>query len=80
MHQQQNLPVLKEQLQKQGVAGVTDAQWRENVRRNRIETARTWDGGRSREMGGAVNTYFTPEERLAFARFRRIETQRHESG
>jgi cellulose synthase operon protein C len=63
------LPVLKEQIQRQGVIGLTDAQWRENVRHNRIETARNGMAGALDEMGVAVNTYFTPEERLAFAHF-----------
>lgn len=64
-----SLPVFKEQVQKQGFAAITDAQWRENLRRNRIETARTGMAASLAEMGGAVTTYFTPEERLAFAHF-----------
>ena len=63
------LPVLKEQIQKQGILGLTDAQWRENVRRNRMETARAGMAGALDEMGVAVNKYFTPEERLTFAHF-----------
>ena len=63
------LPVLKEQMEKEGVAGITDAKWREHQRRIRMETARTGMTGALREMGSAVNTYFTPEERLAFAHF-----------
>ena len=64
-----SLPVLKQQMERVGVTGLTDAQWRENVRRTRIETARNGMQGSLQEMGGAVNTYFTPEERLAFAHF-----------
>src|SRR5271157_721569 len=64
-----NLPVLKEQVEKTGIVGLTDAQWRENVRRNRIETARTGMMGALEEMGSTVNAYFTPEERLAFGNF-----------
>ena len=64
-----NFPVLKEQMEKQGITGITDAQWRENVRRHRIQTARTGMAKALQEMGSAVNTYFTPEERLAFAHF-----------
>ncbi|HET6177372.1 MAG TPA: hypothetical protein VFE61_10595 [Candidatus Sulfotelmatobacter sp.] len=64
-----SLPVLKEQVEKVGVTGLTDAQWRDHVRRTRIETARSGMTGAMQEMGGAVNTYFTPEERLAFAHF-----------
>ena len=64
-----NLPVLKEQMEKQGIAAIADSQWRDNTRRSRIETARTGMESALQEMGGAVNTYFTPEERLSFAHF-----------
>ena len=64
-----NLPVIKEQVEKQGVTGLTDSQWRENIRRQRIETARNGMAGALAEMGSVVNTYFTPEDRLAFAQF-----------
>jgi tetratricopeptide (TPR) repeat protein len=64
-----NLPVLEDQVQKQGLGGLTESQWREHVRQNRIATARNGMAACLQEMGGTVNTYFTPEERLAFARF-----------
>ena len=64
-----NLPVLKEQVEKEGVAGITDAKWRENQRLLRMETARNGMTGALQEIGTAVNTYFTPEERLTFAHF-----------
>jgi predicted Zn-dependent protease len=64
-----SLPVLEQQVQKQGIGGVTDAQWREHLRANRIETARNGMAAALQEMGIAVNTYRTPEERLAFAHF-----------
>jgi predicted Zn-dependent protease len=63
------LPVLKEQLIRQGIAGMTDAQWREHARSMRGEAARAGMVAALQEMGNAVNTYFTPEERLAFAQF-----------
>jgi tetratricopeptide (TPR) repeat protein len=63
------LPVLKEQVEKEGVTGISDAQWRENQRHTRMETARTGMTGALQELGGDVNTYFTPEERFAFAHF-----------
>ena len=63
------LPVLKEQVAKQGVTGLTDAQWRENTRRKRMETARNEMESALQELGSTVNTYFTPEERLSFAQF-----------
>jgi cellulose synthase operon protein C len=69
-----HLPVLEEQMEKQGIAGMTDAQWRENTRRSRIQTARTGMEAALEVMGGAVNTYFTPEERATFAQF--VESKR----
>jgi predicted Zn-dependent protease len=63
------LPVLKEQLEKRGIASVTDAEWRENARRTRVETARNGMAAALQEIGSTVNIYFTPEERLTFARF-----------
>ena len=62
-----SLPVLKEQLARQGIAAVTDREWRNRTRENRVRIAR--DGLRSAlsEMGSAVSTYFTPEEKVAFA-------------
>src|ERR1019366_10688044 len=64
-----NLPVLKEQVERQGIAAVTDAQWRERVRQTRIATARNGMAAVLEEMGTTVNAYFTPEERLNFASF-----------
>ncbi len=64
-----NLPVIKEQVEKQGIAAVTDRQWRARVRQTRIETARDGMAAVLEEMGNTVNSYFTPEERLTFARF-----------
>ena len=63
------MPVLKEQLARQGIAAITDREWRERTRQNRIRTAR--DGLRVAlsEMGNTVATYFTPEEKVGFARF-----------
>ena len=63
------LPVLKEQLQKQGVTGLTDGQWRENMRRRRVETARNQMQSALQELGTTASTYFTPEERVSFAQF-----------
>jgi tetratricopeptide (TPR) repeat protein len=63
------LPVLKDQIERAGLTGITDAKWRENQRRIRIDTARNGMTGALKELGSAVNAYFTPEERLAFAHF-----------
>jgi len=69
-----SLPVLKEQVEKQGIAAVTDAQWRARVRQTRIEAARDGMAAALQEMGSTVNSYFTPEERLGFAHF--VESKR----
>ena len=68
------LPVLKEQVARQGIAAITDKEWRDRAQDNRVRSAR--DGMRSAlsEMGTAVSTYFTPEEKVAFAKF--AETRR----
>ncbi|MGA7557362.1 MAG: hypothetical protein WBW12_00460 [Terriglobales bacterium] len=64
-----NLPVLKEQIEKQGISAVTDQRWRDRVLQTRINTARDGMAVVLGEMGSTVNTYFTPEERGAFASF-----------
>ena len=64
-----DLPVLKEQVAKQGITGLTDSQWRENTRRKRMETARNGMESALQEMGSVVDRYFTPEERLTFVSF-----------
>ena len=69
-----NLPVVKEQLAKQGISGLTDQQWRNRVRQSRIEIARNGMSAALQEMGSAVNNYFTPEERLSFSHF--VESKR----
>ena len=63
------LPVLKEQVARQGIAAITDREWRDRTQENRLRAAR--DGMRSalNEMGATVSTYFTPEEKVAFAKF-----------
>jgi tetratricopeptide (TPR) repeat protein len=63
------LPVVKEQVEKQGLTGLTDAQWRENMRRRRMEIARNQMQSALQELGTTVSKYFTPEERLSFAQF-----------
>ena len=63
------LPVLKEQLARQGIAAITDKEWRDRAHENRVRIAR--DGLRSalNEMGSTVSSYFVPEEKVAFAKF-----------
>ncbi|HVI79866.1 MAG TPA: hypothetical protein VM715_17220, partial [Candidatus Acidoferrum sp.] len=64
-----NLPILKAQVQRQGITGMADPQWREHTRSMRLQTARNGVKGGLQDMGNTVEKYFTPEERLAFAQF-----------
>ena len=64
-----NLHLLKEQVAKLGISGLTDDQWRNRTRELRLETARNGMTGVLQEMGTTVDSYFTPEERLAFSHF-----------
>ena len=61
------MPVIKEQVVKQGIGGLTDSQWRDRVRQTRIYTAHHGMATLLQTMGTTVNIYFTPEERLNFA-------------
>ncbi|MBS1852927.1 MAG: tetratricopeptide repeat protein [Acidobacteria bacterium] len=63
------LPVVEQQIAQQGLAGVTDREWRERVREGRIATAREGMRGALSEMGSTVAKYFTPEEKFGFAQF-----------
>ena len=69
-----NLPVVKEQVAKHGIFGLTDQQWRDRVHQSRIETARNGLSAGLQEIGSAVGTYFTPEERVSFSHF--VESKR----
>ncbi len=74
-----NLPVLKEQLEKHGFGGLTDAQWRENIRHRRMETARTGMAAALGEMGNAVNTVLHARRAPEFCELRGIEKECDES-
>ncbi len=64
------LPVLQQQVAKQGIAAaVTDTEYRERVREARIENARRAAQASLGEMGVTVARYFAPEEKVAFAQF-----------
>jgi tetratricopeptide (TPR) repeat protein len=63
------LPVLKEQLAREGIAAITDREWRERTQENRVRTAREGMHAALSEMGNAVATYFTPEEKVSFSAF-----------
>jgi predicted Zn-dependent protease len=55
------LPVAKEQVAKEGIAGITDREWREQRLKTRIANAQTGMRGAMGEMGTVVARYFTPE-------------------
>jgi cellulose synthase operon protein C len=63
------LPVIKEQVAKQGIAAVTDQEWRQRMQQMRIETARNGMRDALAQMGSTVARYFTPEEKATFAQF-----------
>ena len=63
------LPVLKQQVAKQGVSAVPDREWREHVLSTRQQNAGTGMRAALTEMGATVARYFTPEEKASFAQF-----------
>ncbi|MFI5096858.1 MAG: hypothetical protein ACHQT6_02680 [Candidatus Acidiferrales bacterium] len=66
-----SLPVVKEQVAKEGIAGISDKEWRERTLQIRKDNARNGMQGAVTEMGSAVARYFTPEEKISFAAFAR---------
>lgn len=63
------LPVIKEQVAKQGIAAVTDQEWRQRTQQMRVATARNGMRDALAEMGKTVSQYYTPEEKASFAQF-----------
>ena len=63
------LPVIKEQLAKQGIAAVTDQEWRQRTQQMRVENARGGMHDALAEMGATVARYFTPEEKISFTQY-----------
>ena len=63
------LPVVKEQVAKEGISGISDAKWREHVLQLRKGNAQTGMQETMTEMGSVVARYFTPEEKVSFAEF-----------
>ena len=65
------LPVVKEQVAKEGIAGISDKEWRERTLQIRKDNARNGMRGAMTEMGAAAARYFTPEEKVSLAAFAR---------
>lgn len=61
--------IMAEQVEKRGLASVTDAQWRARTVANRKLAARGSFREAVIEMGRAAGQYFTPEEKIEFAKF-----------
>jgi cellulose synthase operon protein C len=64
-----SLPVLTEQVARQGIAGVSDREWRERTLTIRKATAENGMRVALLEMGSTAGSYFTPEERVSFGGF-----------
>jgi tetratricopeptide (TPR) repeat protein len=62
------LPSLAQQVAKNGIEAVTNTELRKHLLSTRTGNARNGLIACVREMGTAVNQYFTPEERVAFAK------------
>jgi hypothetical protein len=63
------LPVVEQQVAKQGISAISDRQWREHVLATRRQNARAGMRAALMEMGATVARYYTPEEKTAFAGF-----------
>jgi tetratricopeptide (TPR) repeat protein len=61
------LPVLKEQVAKEGFSAVSDKEWRQHLLAMRQQAATTGMGTALAEIGSTAARYFTPEEKAAFS-------------
>jgi Flp pilus assembly protein TadD len=64
-----SLPVIKEQIAKEGLSAPRDSEWRQRQKEIRMENAREGLHAALMEMGSAAARYFTPEEKVSFAQF-----------
>jgi tetratricopeptide (TPR) repeat protein len=64
-----SLPVLKEQIVKEGIAGTTDKEWRQHLLAARQSSARSGMRIGLIEIGTTAAHYFTPEEKTAFSEY-----------
>jgi cellulose synthase operon protein C len=60
------LPVIEQQVATQGISAVTNSDWRERMRQNRMQSARSGMTAALARMGSTVAAYFTPEEKASF--------------
>jgi predicted Zn-dependent protease len=66
--------ILAEQVQKQGIASVTDEDWRKRRAQERSETAHSSYTHALQAMATTIGTYGTPEEKMSFAYVLRSRT------
>jgi len=64
-----SLPVIKEQIAKEGISAARDSEWRRRQKEIRVENAREGMHASLVEMGSVAARYFTPEEKVSFAEF-----------
>jgi len=64
-----SFPVVEQQVAKQGIAAISDKQWREHVLATRQQNARTGMRAALAEIGSTAARYYTPEEKQTFASF-----------
>ena len=63
------LPIAKEQIAREGIAAISDREWREHLRQIRNESARSGMQAAAAEIGATVARYFTPEEKVSVVAF-----------
>jgi tetratricopeptide (TPR) repeat protein len=69
--------IVVEQVEKQGLASVTNDEWRKKrIEQRRATTAQRFDGAVV-EMGKTAGTYFTPEEKQQFAQLVDARSHQH---
>jgi tetratricopeptide (TPR) repeat protein len=68
MARAKELPSLAQQVAKNGIEAVTNTELKKGLLTTRANNARSGLTACMREMGTAVDRYFTPEERVAFAK------------
>lgn len=64
-----SLPVIQQQVAREGIAAVTDSEFRRKSLENRTQSAREGFRSSLAEMGNTAAVYFTPEEKVSFATF-----------
>ena len=73
------LPSLAQQVARNGIEAVTNTELKKGILTTRTNNARNGLMACMREMGTAVDRYFTPEERVAFAKSTGNQERRHDA-